>query len=71
MNEKVYARLKSPTFYIAILGALKLTMQAFGVEIISDEQVNTIANGLATLMTVVGVACGWEYLDHERESISK
>ena len=60
MSRQIYLRLKSPTFYLAILGTLKLIMQAFGLDIISDEQVNTIANGLSALTTVVGVACGWE-----------
>lgn len=59
MNQQIYTRLRSPAFYAALLGLLKLTMQAFGVDIITDEQVNTIANGLSTLVTVVGVALNW------------
>jgi uncharacterized membrane protein len=60
MNPKVYKRLRTPAFYVALLGATKLVTDAFGLQIISDEQVNTIANGLAAIVTVVGVALGYD-----------
>jgi len=59
-NSKVFSRLNKPAFYIAILGAAKLATEAFGLQIISDDQVNSIANGLAALVTVVGVAMGYD-----------
>ena len=59
-REKLYSRLTKPAFYVAILGATKLITDAFGMQIISDDQVNSIANGLAALVTVVGVAIGYD-----------
>lgn len=58
-NSKVYSRLKSPAFYVAILGATKLVTDAFGLTLITDEQINAIANGLSAIATVVGVAIGY------------
>lgn len=58
-REKLYSRLCKPAFYVAILGAAKLITDAFGLQIINDDQVNSIANGLAALATVVGVAIGY------------
>jgi len=59
-NSKLWSRLTKPAFYVAILGATKLVTDAFGMTIISDDQVNAIANGIAALATVVGVAIGYE-----------
>lgn len=59
-KNKLYRRLSSPAFYVALLGAAKLGLNAFGVHLISDDQVNEIANGLATLTAVIGVAVGYE-----------
>lgn len=43
------------TIIIALLGAVKLALQAFGIDIITDQQINEIADGAATLITVAGV----------------
>ncbi|WP_276662319.1 hypothetical protein [Syntrophomonas wolfei] len=58
-KEKLYSRLCKPAFYVALLGAAKLVTDAFGLQLVSDDQVNSIANGLAALVTVVGVAIGY------------
>lgn len=42
------------TLLIALLGALKLILQPFGIEI-SDEHINAIVNGAAAVVTVGGV----------------
>lgn len=42
------------TLIVALLGAIKLILQPFGIEI-EDEHINAIANGIAALLTVVGV----------------
>lgn len=42
------------TLVPALLGAVKLVLQPFGVEI-SDQNINEIANGAAALATVIGV----------------
>mgnify|MGYP000897571342 FL=1 len=59
-QDKIFSRLSKPAFYIALLGAGKLVADAFGCPIITDDQVNAIANGLACLVTVIGVAMGYE-----------
>lgn len=51
------------TITIGLLGAAKLVLDAFGVHIISDAQVNDIANGVASLVTVVGV-----YMSHNKDT---
>lgn len=47
-------KLKKPTLWLAVLGVVKLLAQAFGVEI-EDELINTTANGLAGLFTLIGI----------------
>lgn len=42
------------TLIVALLGALKLILQPFGIEI-TDEHINAIANGAAAVVTVGGV----------------
>jgi phi LC3 family holin len=59
-KAKLYSRLSRPAFYIAMLGAIKLITDAFGYSLITNEQINAIANGVATLVTVIGVAVGWD-----------
>lgn len=52
-------KLCQPLFWISLISGVKLILNAFGVAIISDEQANDIANGLAAIFTVVGVASSW------------
>ena len=59
-KAQIFNRLNKPAFYVAILGAVKLMTDAFGIQLISDDQINAVANGLAALATVVGVAIGYE-----------
>ena len=59
-KKKLYQRLSSPAFYLALLGAAKLVLNAFGITIITDEQINAVANGLATLLATVGIAVGYD-----------
>ncbi len=59
-KKKLYKRLISPAFYLALLGAAKLLLDAFGVTIINDAQINAVANGLATLFATVGIAVGYD-----------
>lgn len=40
---------------IAILGALKIVLEAFNVDLITDDQINSIANAVAAVVTIVGV----------------
>ncbi|WP_164716782.1 hypothetical protein [Paenibacillus whitsoniae] len=50
------------TLALGLLGAVKLILNAFGVELFTDETMNAIANGLAAIMAVVGV-----YTNHHKE----
>lgn len=43
------------TLTIAILAALKIILQAFGLNIITNTEMNQIADGIAALCTVIGV----------------
>lgn len=57
-KEKMYKRLMSPAFWVALLGAAKLVSNAFGITI-DDAQVNAISNGFATMFALVGIAVGY------------
>ena len=48
-------RMRKPALFIAVLGAVKLVTDAFGFQLLTNEQVNDISNGLAALATVVGI----------------
>ncbi|WP_211234377.1 hypothetical protein [Paenibacillus taiwanensis] len=40
---------------VAVLGAVKLILQSFNIDVITDEQINAIANGAAAIAAVVGI----------------
>lgn len=43
------------TLMVAIVGAGKLILQAFGVDLITEQQIDALANGIAAAITIVGV----------------
>lgn len=43
------------TIIVAVLGAVKIVLQAFGIDVVTDEQINQIANGIASIVTIFGV----------------
>lgn len=43
------------TILVAVLGAVKIVLQAFGIDVITDQMINDIANGVAALVTIFGV----------------
>ena len=51
----MFEKMKKPLFWAGVIGAAKLATDAFGVQLITNEQVNVIADGLAALATVIGV----------------
>lgn len=53
-RKKIMQNINWITLVPALLGAVKLVLQPFGVEI-SDQNINEIANGAAALATVIGV----------------
>ncbi|WP_167357090.1 hypothetical protein [Paenibacillus pectinilyticus] len=49
------------TLVLGLLGAVKLILNAYGVDLITDDTVNAIANGVAALLSVAGV-----YTNHKQ-----
>lgn len=43
------------TLIVSLLGAAKIVLEAFGIHIIDNGQINSIADGLASVLTIVGV----------------
>ncbi|HJV44349.1 MAG TPA: hypothetical protein VJ824_01350 [Bacillota bacterium] len=54
IGKGVSALYTNPSFWISIIGALKLVAQGFGLQI-PDDLTNEIANGFAALLTVYGI----------------
>jgi len=46
-------KLRKPTIVMGLLGAVKLATEAFGVSIISDDQINAIANGVSAVAAII------------------
>ena len=46
-------KLRTPVIVAGLLGAVKLATNAFGLDIISDDQINTIANGVSAVAAVI------------------
>ena len=48
-------KFRKPALVIAILGAVKLVTDAFGVQILTNDSINEIANGVSAVATVIGI----------------
>jgi len=48
-------KFRKPALAIAILGAVKLVTDAFGVQILTNDSINEIANGVSAVATVIGI----------------
>ena len=46
-------KLRKPTIIAGLIGAIKLATDAFGLNIIADDQVNAIANGVAAVAAII------------------
>ena len=46
-------KLRKPTIIAGLIGAIKLATDAFGLNIITDDQVNAIANGVAAAAAII------------------
>lgn len=46
-------KLRTPAIIAGLLGAVKLATSAFGLDIISDDQINAIANGVSAVAAVI------------------
>jgi uncharacterized protein YebE (UPF0316 family) len=43
------------TITLSLLGVLKLVLNAFGMDLVTDKNANEIANAVATILSIVGV----------------
>lgn len=57
-KKALWRRTTSILFWVAILGAVKLCLDPVGLKF-DDAQVNTVANALSALSTVVGIFLGY------------
>jgi len=48
-------KFRKPALVIAILGAVKLVTDAFGVQILTNESINEIANGVSAVVAIIGI----------------
>jgi hypothetical protein len=49
-------KLRKPVIVAGLIGALKLATDAFGLNLISDDQVNAITNGVSAVAAVIAAA---------------
>lgn len=55
-------RVGRPLFWVGLLGGAKLIADSFGYSFITDDQINSIANGFAAVFMVIGV-----YVNHGQQ----
>jgi len=48
-------KLRKPALMIAVLGAVKLVTDAFGIVVLTNDNINAIANGVSAVATVIGI----------------
>jgi len=51
----ILEKFRKPTLVVAILGAIKLVLDVAGIPVLTDENINAIANGVAAVATIVGI----------------
>lgn len=56
---------------VALLGAAKLVLNAFGLDIITDQNINDIANGIAAIVTIAGVVMSHRKTSDNSENVVK
>ncbi|MBP1964379.1 hypothetical protein [Paenibacillus aceris] len=49
------------TLTLGLIGAAKLILDAYGMDLIKDTDMNAIANGVAALLSVIGI-----YTNHQK-----
>ena len=55
MNPKF----QSPLFWAAILGAIKIVLDTVGIQIIDNQKIDALSNGISAAVVLVGV-----FVDH-------
>lgn len=58
-KKALYKRTSSPMFWAAVIAAMKVALSPFGVTFIRDEDVDAVANGLSTLIILLGIFWGY------------
>ncbi|MDP4158153.1 MAG: hypothetical protein Q8911_00110 [Bacillota bacterium] len=48
-------KLTSPLFWTAIIGAVKIVLDTVGIQVIDNQKVDALANGLAAAAVLIGV----------------
>ena len=59
MIKMTNQKLTSPLFWIAIIGAIKIVLDTVGIQVIDNQKMDALANGLAAAAVLVGV-----FVDH-------
>lgn len=54
-NHRMKSNVNWVTLVVALLGAAKLVLQAFGIDVITDDMIDKASNVVAALVTLVGV----------------
>lgn len=52
-------KLTSPLFWAAILGAIKIVLDTIGIQVIDNQKVDALANGIAATVAIIGI-----FVDH-------
>lgn len=58
-KKALWKRISSPAFWVAMIGACKVVLDAFGIPIITDDEINAVSNALATICIMVGITIGY------------
>jgi len=48
-------KFRKPALAIAILGAVKLVTDAFGLQLLTNDSINEIANGVSAVVAIIGI----------------
>lgn len=49
----------SPLFWVSIISALKVVLDTIGIQVVNNQQVDTLANGVAVVFVIIGI-----FVDH-------
>jgi uncharacterized membrane protein len=65
-KKALMKRITSIPFWVGILGAIKLVTDAFGWFTLDDVKINSAANGMAMLCSLVGIFWGYDDITVEQ-----
>lgn len=58
--KQVFDRMRKPQFYLPTLVGAKVALDAFGVHVLTNEQINALVNVFACAVALVGFILGYE-----------